>query len=277
MAASGVVTVAGTVAGIVATPASDTITVRDRNWSWRGTALAVNETQGSYDCDSLARHFDSPPPPMGHTGGTECGNQTYIFTPMWNGGAGSVAQFDSIRDGPNTTLWYTTAISARLIMHSQVLKDIRSDGHAYSFTSATDSATSLACANSGVIGPANLWTINLTCYQNSNYSAFFDRTWLHEQCHQRAAIAEFDSLPDADSLGERVVRRGSLDDVLTDVLYQANGIYFANLSVINASAALDDPSLPTMTYSLRWYQPGTSAGSWPLTQVRAWNYLAPGC
>jgi hypothetical protein len=273
VAAAGAIQVGGTVGGVAAQPGSDTVMVDDRaGWTWNGDYSETSETPGHYECNQLP-HYQTTT--MGWTGGTECGDQTYIFTPFWtdstSGAAGgiSVAQ---IADGPNTGLWYVTDIAVRLDLHSQVLKDLRPDGAAYSFTASSDSATTAACSQAGASSPTTLTTTNLTCWNNSDYSAFYSRTWQHEQCHMKVAVASFDSLPDAKTLGERVVG-ASASDARSGVIYQANGLSDASSAIIAASKQID--YLPGSTYRLRWFDPSTS--SWPAVSKSFGNGLASGC
>jgi hypothetical protein len=272
MAVSGVVTVGGTVGTTTAQSGADTITVQDRNWTWAGETSATSEPPGSYECatythyqalqDSLA---------MGWAGGTECGNQTYPFTPFYSNGNGGIT-VAPITDGPNTGLSYVTDISIHLDMHAQVLKDLRPDGNAYAFTLASDPTTTAACAAVSVSSPTTLTTTNVTCQGNSDYSTFYNGSWRHEDCHMTVAIGVWASVPDAKALGERVVSPDT-DYTRSQVLYQGNGYSQAGFSIDSASKLLD--YLPATAYHAWWYSPTDS--SWVYTPLNARQGLVSGC
>jgi hypothetical protein len=276
IAASGVVTVNGTINGFPAQAGVDTIVVQDRaGWTWHGATSATSDAPGQNEC-SLSPHYAAMAPgsviPLGWAIGTQCDNQSYMFSPHYSTGNGGVQVVDIHDGGPNATLWYVADISVTLAMHAQVLKDVRPDGFSYSFTASSDSATTAACAAASVVSPTTATTTNLVCRNNSGYSLFYNDTWRHERCHMTVAIAKFESLPDAKALGERVVASDSLG-AWTTVLIQANGLQDAGFAISSASKQLD--SLPGSTYDVWSYTPASMA--WQLQSLPVANGIVTGC
>lgn len=177
-----------------------------------------------------------------------------------------------ISDGPNAGYWYVADISVSLAMHAQVLHDVRPDGYQYAFTSSSDPGMTTSCGTAGTASPSRMYDANVTCKSNASFSDFYNRTWQHENCHMTVAIAKFDSIPDAKTLGERVVGTDSISAVV-GVQGEPWGLMMASDSVRVATKALD--TLPSTSYSLWFCQPSSS--SWSLTTVNAFNGLVPGC
>jgi len=136
--------------------------------------------------------------------------------------------------GPNAGLWYVNNDITGSHPRAQLLKDIRPDGSKYSL-SGSDSVGN-SCKRAKVNGQANVTTVTITCVGNPRPLGFSDLyafAWRHEQCHEFLAIQAFQSIPDARTVAETVVRPDSASERL-EVNYHPNSFYMANDTIYKA-------------------------------------------
>jgi hypothetical protein len=275
---SGAVTVQGTVAGVTAI--SDTgrigVTPRTSGWSWRNNWSTGNATAGTFECNTQP-HYVIPTPPASNdfgwvTSDSACDRGMYL-SPNVTGTKPGFALKAVPSGGPNSGLWYVASDATGSHPRAQVLKDLRPDGSKYQINGSGPVAQGCKAAN--IKGQATVTEVNISCMGNPSPFGFSDLyafAWRHEQCHESLVIQTFQSIPDARTAAETVVRSDSINERL-EVIFHPNSFYTANDTLFKATASIDTINPQHYTFWSR----NTANSAWISRDYQPKGILAPGC